>query len=160
MSNEAHAVVQIDETALDKECIRLPSDTLKYYHRAVDAKRDVEEAKRQLDVTEADLSRKVREMPGMYGLEKVTESAINAVVGQRSEYQTKLKELNGAKYESDLAQAVVSALECKKRTLTLLVELHGMGYFANPKVSPRGREAVEEMTKRATRRPVRREDGE
>jgi hypothetical protein len=57
-----------------------------------------------------------------------------------------------------MAQAVVWALEHKKRSLTLLVELHGMGYFSAPKISPEGKAAVEDMTKRRVRRSSAHED--
>lgn len=146
------AVVDIDENNLDKECIKLPSAYLRHAHRSAEAKRDVDEVKRQLDVVEADMAKKVRDNPGAYGLEKVTESAVAATVLRSGTYQAALQTLNEAKYKAELAQAVVWALEHKKRTLTLLVELHGMGYFSNPKVSERGREAVDDMSKRRTRR--------
>lgn len=151
-------VVQIDEFNLDKECIRLPSQYLQFAHRSADAKRAVDEAKNALEVVEADLSKRVRDNPGAYGLEKVTESALGAVVLTQPKYQAALQELNKARHESDLSQAVVGALECKKRTLTLLVELHGMGYFASPKISERGREAVDTMMKRKVRRMSREDD--
>jgi len=145
-------VVQIDELNLDKECIRLPSDYLKYASAAADAKRRVSSVENELSVIQADLASKIRANPQNYGLEKVTEAAIQASITCQSEYQEAYKKLIKVRHESDLAQAVVWALEHKKRSLTLLVELHGMGYFSAPKISKKGKEAVEEMTKKSVRR--------
>jgi hypothetical protein len=148
---EEESVVQIDELALDKECIRLPSDYLKYAHRAAECKCDMDELKAELDVVEADLTRMVRKNPAKYGMGKVTETGIKSAVILQKSYQKAEDDLRDARYNYDLAQAVVWALECKKRSLTLLVELHGMGYFANPKISRAGKEAVEQMTQRKVR---------
>lgn len=149
--NKQQSVVTIDEHALDKECIRLPSDYLKYAHRAAECKRDVDEAKAQLDLVQARVSADIRADPAKYGLEKVTESAISTTVLMHKRYQEAAKTHQDAKLLSEQMQAVVWALEHKKRSLTLLVELHGMGYFANPKITEKGREAVEKMTQRRVR---------
>lgn len=150
------SVVQIDEHNLDKECVRLPSDYLKYATLAADAKRDLDELKNSLAVLEAELSADIRAEPRKYGLEKITETAIASCVLVQPYYQKRVDRVNAAKHRTDIAQAVVGALEHKKRTLTLLVELHGMGYFSSPKISERGREAVNSITMRRLRR--RRED--
>ena len=146
------SVVQIDENKLDKECIRLPSSYLQYAHKAAEAKRDVMELKAELEVVEADLGRRIRDTPGKYGLEKITEAAVAGVILLQPSYQEKLKELHSAQHAQEMAQAVVNALEHKKRSLTLLVELHGMGWFSAPKVSDKGKEAVREMMKKGVYR--------
>lgn len=151
-SSDAQSVVQIDENNLDKECIRLPSDYLKFAHKSVDAKWTLDEMENKLKVVHADLSKEVRSNPQDFGIDKFTEAVLVSTVLGLERYQKGLMRVQQAKYEADLAQAVVWALEHKKRTLTLLVELHGMGYFSSPKVSERGREAVEDMTKKKVRR--------
>jgi hypothetical protein len=147
----AQSVVEIDKLNLDRECIRLPSDYLKYANLSADLKFRVDQLKAELDALEADLGKQIRSNPAEFGLEKVTESAIGAVVITQESYRGKLIKLQRARHQQDLAQAVVWALEHKKRSLTLLVELHGLGYFANPKLSERGKAAVEEMTKNKVR---------
>jgi len=143
---ESRAVVQIDEHNLDKECVRLPTDYLKYSHVAVDAKRDLEDMKNRLEVIQAELAKGIRANPENYGLEKVTEKAVDMTVLTLPRYQKALARVQTLKHDADLAQAVVWALEHKKRTLTLLVELFGMGYFSSPKISKAGREAVMQKT--------------
>lgn len=144
-------IVKIDQLALDKECVQLPSDYLKYALAAADLKQMVDERKSYLDTVEADMAKRVRDRPAKYGLEKVTEAAIREAVQTSQQYQKALTELNHAKHTLDRAQAVVWALEHKKRSLVLLVDLHGMGYFADPKLSKVGQKVVEQMTKESVR---------
>ena len=150
--NNSESIVVIDEHNLDKECINLPGQYLKYAHQAINQKRTWDEAKARLEVTQAEVSQLIRNNPEKYGLEKVTESGISSAVLIHKRYQEAQAELIAARHAQEMSQAVVSALEHKKRSLTLLVDLHGMGYFSNPKVSQKGKEAVEEMMKRKTRR--------
>lgn len=149
-------LVAIDELALDRECIRLPSDFLKVSTRVAEFRRDMEEAKRSLEVVQADVSRKIRANPGTYGLEKVTEAAIGEVLLKNNDIHNAQVELADVKHKLEMEQALLSALETKKKSVAMLVELHGMGWFSSPKVSERGKAAVGEMTKRATRRGIER----
>lgn len=158
-SEASESVVRIDDLNLDKECVRLPTDLLHYAHETADLKDAADQCKAELEVLEADLSKSIRAHPENYGIEKVTESAINAAVLTSPEYQKKQKRLREARHDLDLCQAVVSALECKKRSLVMLVDLHGMGYFADPRLSKTGQAAVQSMTKEAVR-PRRRALGD
>lgn len=150
-SEKAQAIIEIDEFNLDKECIRFPSDYLYYSNHQADLRRDLEEVKNQLEVVSADLSKKVRQDPSVYGLEKLTESAVSDIVTRDPKYKEAQKKLIDAKHELDLCGAVVGALDAKKKCLEMLVSLHGMGYFSNVKMNRQGKEAVEEMTKKAVR---------
>jgi len=149
--SEAISVVQIDELNLDKECISLPTNILKYANRLADAKRDVDEAKNSLEVVKADLAKEIRDTPGKFGLEKVTEGSIKEIILTNPRCQKAAQALRDAEHHADLAGAVLSALNIKKSALSNLVELHGMGYFSNPKISERGREAVDDIRKRKVR---------
>lgn len=144
-------IVNIDQLALDKECVRLPSDYLKYALASADLKQEVDNRKARLDTVESEMSKHVRNTPGKFGLEKVTESAIKEVILTSEPYQKALAKLNNAKHTLERNQAVVWALEHKKRSLVLLVDLHGMGYFADPKLSEVGKRVVEQMTKESVR---------
>lgn len=144
-------VVQIDENALDKECVRLPTQYLQAAHNAAEAKCDVGELENALKLLEAELTKKVRANPGDYGLEKVTESALSDVVRTSPSYVKQLRALSDCKHDQELAQALVWALEAKKRALTLLVELHGMSWFSRVKPSQEGKEAIDEKARREVR---------
>ena len=152
METDVSFTVQIDEFNLDKECIRLPSDYLKAANQAADARKDVDELKNEMEVVDADCSKKIRNDPSLYGLEKITEAAVRNVIVLSKKYQAVVSKLNEAKHRLELAQALVSAMEHKKRALTMLVELHGMSYFAEVRPSQRGKEAQEKMTQGRVRR--------
>ena len=150
--NEAESLVDIDANNLDRECIRLPTSYLRAAFQSAEAKKDVAEAKAELSVVEAELAKLIRTDPATYGIEKVTESAISAALTTDKTVMQAKEELGHAEYHADLAQAVVWALEHKKRSLTLLVELHGMSYFSKPRISEAGKDAVEAMTQRKIKR--------
>lgn len=158
LTKEAEPFVHIDELQLDKECIRLPSDYLKFAHAAAEAKQESELADARMKETDANLASVIRDNPGKYGIEKITEAAITAAVAINPAHLHRQTESIAARHQFELAQAIVWALEHKKRSLTLLVELHGLGWFANPKISEAGRAAVNDMTKAAARRPADRDD--
>lgn len=151
----AQEVVELDPLALDKECIRLPSDYLKFAYHSANAKMDVAKAKTELEKVEAEVSSDVRERPGKYGLEKVTEAAVKAAVITTDQYVEAQENYLKLVRDYDRTQAVVWALEHKKRCLTLLVDLHGTSYFASPKLSEEGTKVVQRMTQENVRRPRR-----
>ena len=145
---EAESIVQIDEHHLDRECIELPTQYLRWAHETAEAKRGVDEAKAYLDVCQAEMAMAIRKNPGKFGMEKVTETSITAMTSIQPTIISANKELQKARHRHEMAQAVVWALEHKKRSLTLLVELHGLGYFSDVKVSSEGKDAVTKMTRR------------
>jgi len=150
--SENSDIVQIDRDNLDKECLRLPGDYLRAAEQSAEAKRDLTEAENRLAVIKAELSQAVRSTPEDYGLEKVTESSITEKVLSLSKYQKALAATNNRRHSYEITQALVWALEHKKRALTLLVELHGMSYFSSPKTSRAGQESLQQMTQRKVRR--------
>lgn len=146
------SIVEIDELNLDKECVRLPSDYLKHANASSELKKKMDMLKAEFEVAQAEVSAMIRKNPEKYGLEKVTESGIHSAMLLSKRYRQAEYGLLEAKAEQDMAQNVVWALEHKKRSLTLLVELHGMGYFSNPKITREGKQAVDDMMKRKARR--------
>lgn len=148
MKQDAEAITQIDKDHLDKECIRLPSDYQRWAFLAAEAKRDVQEAKAMLDVVGADLAKDIRTNPSKYGMDKVTETGIQGIVILQKKYKEAQSELFKSQHRAEMCNATVWALEHKKRALTLLVDLHGMGYFASVKVSPEGKEVIQKTTRR------------
>lgn len=147
-------IVQIDPNELDKEVIRLPGDYLKFCFAAVDAKADLDEAKAALDVVESEVLNDVRDNPGKYGLEisertkMPTDKACAAQVSINPRYKDALKKVNDAKYDSEIAQAIVDAFDVKKRSIENLISLHGMGYFSDIKMTKQARETVDNMIER------------
>ena len=148
IKQDAESVTEIDADNLDLECIRLPSNYRQFAFLAAEAKRDVQEAKAHLDVVQAVEVAKIRSEPGKYGLDKITESALQGTSIVQVKYADAQAALFDAQHRSEMCSAVVWALEHKKRSLTSLVELHGMGYFAEVKVNREGKEAIQKMVRK------------
>jgi len=118
----------------------------------------MDEKKAHLDVVQAQLAKEIRADPESFEIEKLTEAALASTILLQPRYQKALSIFQKAKHDYDLIQALVWALEHKKRSLTLLVELHGLGYFSDVKVSEKGREAVNEMLRKKVHKKFRDDD--
>jgi hypothetical protein len=77
----------IDEMALDKEWLGQADLYYSYASQLAEARLALDEAKREADVVEADLSLQIREDPEQFDCPKVTESAIKEVVKLQEEFQ-------------------------------------------------------------------------
>lgn len=127
--------LKIDSLALDKEWLGQPALYFEYAEKLADARRKADESKSNLDLVYSDLSAKIRSTPDRYGVEKVTETAVADKIKNIGEYRVAQKLVNDAKYKVDIMQAAVTALDHRKRALTMLVELHGQNYFSDPKIT-------------------------
>ena len=143
----------IDELNLDKECIGQPQLYLRYSMKLADARKDYDEFKSELDLTTATLNKQIRDKPTKFGLEdKITESAINAMVSVQPSYREACAAVSEAKHKVDVLQAVVAAIDQRKRMLVLLVDLRGQEMYSTPRVSGNGVKAVEEDVRRQVRK--------
>ncbi len=150
MADENDSILAIDKDRLDVEWLNQPLNFYKFSKRLAKKRALADEAKGNLDLVEAEVDKDIRANPRKYGFgkdDRVTESAISAAKKESEEYQAALKQLNEAKYEVDLAFAMVTAMSHKKDALENLVRLHGQDYFA----SPRGEGDAARMAKEGKR---------
>ena len=126
--------LRIDETALDVECLEQPGLMFTYGRTAAEARFELDNAKENVDVSEALVDGEVRENPGKFGLSKITESAIKSVIMAEQRCVEARSVYRAAKLESDLTTRATIAMDARKKMLELLVQLHGQSYFAGPKV--------------------------
>lgn len=160
--------LQIDPLRLDKEWLGQPELYYQHAENLANARREVDEAKAALDVVAAETDNDVRRRPERYKVDKVTESTVKAAVLRSSAYTAANTQYLEARHRMDVCQAVVTALEHRKRALTMLVELQGRNYFADPAVTatPEVRDAMAEKSKAHVRtrgriaRPAGLEDDE
>lgn len=124
----------IDENALDIEFLEQPSLMTRYSQLLADARRDRDLAKEALELAKAEINLDIRDNPEKYGLEKVTDKAVEACILMEDSYKEAQKEFNDANYEVNLLFGVVSAIDHRKSALENLVKLHGQNYFAGPQV--------------------------
>ena len=126
--------VRIDDSALDVEWLEQPQLMMKYSRYAADAGRVLEQRKEQLEVTRAELDKKIRSDPENFDIAKVTESVVANTIITQSEYREAQEAMIEAKHEYDMARAAVRSIDGKKDALENLVRLHGQQYFAGPSV--------------------------
>jgi len=146
--------IRIDPDSLDVEWLNQPTLVMKYSREVAQLKRELELAKERLDLTKAEIDKDVRTHPDKYKLDKVTEKAIDSITLDDPEFKKDNKTLIDTRYDLDIAQAALNAISQRKDALENLVRLHGMQYFAGPKVP---RELSKEWEKKQTQQNVNKE---
>lgn len=159
MSKEEEYRIEIDPFQLDREWVDQPV----MYHRAAvqlaEAKRQLDHAKTAMELTKADLYAAISANPEQFGLSKTTETAISQAMVCQKLYQEGQGAIRKAKYQVDVLEAAVLALDQRKKALENLVQLHLSDYYAAPRHksdSVEQRESVHEMRKAAVRGRARR----
>lgn len=155
------SVLRIDELRLDRECVNQPKFYFSAAKRAADSRARMEEAKSAMDLVRAEVDAKVRANPSDYDLEKVTEGGIAKAVEKDADFLESREEFNRSRYELDIYQAFVNALDHKKSMLGHLVSLHGQNYFSDVRSpSPAGRDAVDDQRDERVAQSAKRKLGE
>jgi len=126
--------VKIDENGLDTEWLEQSQLMLKYCQHAAQCKAEMDHAKEAMEVKKAELDKDIRANPDAFEIGKITESVVQNTIQAHPDYQQAVTEYINAKYEYEMAQAAVRAIDQKKTALENLVKLHGMSYFAGPQV--------------------------
>ena len=149
--------IEIDPDALDIQWTKQAQTFFKYAELAAKARNKVDRLKESLEVLDANLGLQIRKAPLNYGLEKVTEGALQSCILLNPQHANASKELADAQYELEILAAAVRALDQKKAALENLVRLQGQNYFAAPSV-PRdiGAEWVKEKERESARSAVKR----
>jgi hypothetical protein len=146
----------IDLTMLDKEWIEHPKIFFRFSIELVNARREMEETKSDLDLVKARLDRIIRKDPDTYKIEKITEAAVAYTILTRPKYKKALKAFNKAKYKVDVIQCIVTALDHRRRGLERLVSLHGQSYFAEPRpLDERSKVIAAKIVKQSARMATR-----
>lgn len=126
--------ITISPDNLDIEWLEQPSLMIKYAQHAAQMRKEVDEAKQNLDVVRAGVDKDIRSNPEKYELGKITEAVVQNAILSIPEYLEANQQLIDAKYEADMARAAVQAMEQRKDALENLVRLFGQQYFAGPKM--------------------------
>lgn len=99
----------------------------------------MDRAKDKLDKVKAQVAMEVRESPGDFGVEKITDKVVETVVllderieTAKEDYYRIVGEFNEYKHMTSYLYSQVSAAENKKASLEQLVRLLSLGYWAAP----------------------------
>jgi len=124
----------IDPDSLDLEWLDQASLFMKYARGAAIARADLDQAKENLDLVRSTLDKEIRANPDKFEIDKITETVVTNTIIGILEFQKANEKVLQAKFEVDIAQSAVNAMNQRKDALENLVKLHGMSYFAGPKV--------------------------
>lgn len=155
MSEELdESILHIDEHHLDKECIQLPSQYHQAAFAAASTNQDIDELKSELKVVEATFHLAVRKEPAKYGLEKITEGALDELTLLNPKVRELDKKIRALENKQTMQKLLVASLDVKKRSLSNLVDLHVAGWHAQVKPSGEGREALKKISRDRVSRPI------
>lgn len=141
-----------DEVLRHAEFFRVAAEHLEEV-RAV-----VAERKAAMELLDATLSIAVRKDPAKYGVAKVTDSIVSAMVTVDPTFQKAQSRYLSAKKSQGIAQVQVDALEHKKRMIEKAVDLFLADFFADPS-GGRAKKLSEEAGQSARRKLSKRTNG-
>ena len=146
----------IDEDSLDIECLDQPALMLKYSRKLAELKQQRDLDKESFDLAVAEIDKEIREDPESFGLSKITEAVVQNTIKTTKKYQSAMKTYLQARYEVDVCQGAVSAVEQRKSMIEALIKLHGQQYFAGPSVPHNLTELRETKAKKSTQKVAER----
>jgi hypothetical protein len=123
-------------------------------------RRNLEQAKANLGIVEAEIDQRIRKDPKLFGIEKVTEPVVEKAILVQPERQEASKKVIRAQYKVNEMQTLIDTMDHRKKALENLTHLFSMNYFSEP-VLPKTMDAevrnkVEaERKKNSIKRPVR-----
>ena len=143
--------IRIDDQALDIEWKEQPVLMMRYTRHASNARRKLDLAKEALELLRAEIDKEIRQNPTDYGIDKVTENAVQNTIITTEQYKEANKKVIEAKFDVDIAQGAVIAISQRKDALENLARLLGLQYFAGPKMP---RDLTKEAQKRERQKEV------
>lgn len=146
------ALLDIDLYHLETEWQEQPKLFNEWAQELAQARSDVNHAKQQLEYVEAELRNAIRIDPEAYGLAKATDKPVADAVVIQDAYQTAYTQYNAARHKQGQLEAMVSALDQRKKALENEVSLFGQQYFALPRGPREGRERMEQAGKTLARK--------
>lgn len=147
--------IEIDKYSLDTECIDQPRKFMKWASLLADALKERDEAKQFLKVTETKISLEIRSDPKSFGLDKITESAVESVVINQKQVVEAGQRLIDAQYNVNILSAAKEAQEQRRSMLENLIKLFLSGYWAEPRIPQKEREEVTSVSTNEQKRELK-----
>lgn len=139
------ADISIDPDSLDVEWLNQPKLLMKYSKLEADARAELEKAKEYVAFIKAQTDMSIRSNPAVYGIEKVTESAITSAITTDAGVREAVQRFNKVHHLLNLVANAVKAIEQRKSALENLVKLFGLEYFSSPSDTRTLGEKVKEL---------------
>lgn len=131
--SESIEFFHIDKHRLDDEWFSHPRKFHQVAMQAAESRSAFEKAKANKELVAATLSIQIRKNPDKFGLEKVTDSAIEKMVVMNEEYQNANDELLDAKKQMDEDEVAVQTMDHRKKALEKSVDLFLSDYWSTPR---------------------------
>lgn len=149
--------LQFDESNLAEEWKRHANLYYSNGKKLADAKLELDKCKSTLEVVEAKLSKKIRTDPEKYGLDKITEASVTAVMKNQNDWLMAKKDVEEAKHNVDLMSAYIHAIDDKRKSMEMITSLLLAGVVsAEPKIRKAKSQEEEEKREETTTRRRRR----
>jgi len=133
----------LDLNTLDRHWLEQAKLVFNYGNKLAEAKEALERAKAAHEVRRAETMSDIVTNPEKYELKKTTADVIKSTIDIHPNVMTAQKLIQSSKYEVDICQVMMSALDHRKAALENLVKLHGQQYFATPQTDNTGQEVLQ-----------------
>jgi len=140
----------IDKDNLDFECLDQPRRFFKWAKKMALQSKEMKRAKRNIAVVRAEVASLVRNEPKLFGLEKVTDAAVVAIIDQHKKVKEAEELFIEVTYEFDIFEAAKWAMTDRKTSIEGLIKLYNEGYFSRVNTDSVGKEALASMADEAT----------
>lgn len=137
LREDAEKILDIDEHDLINEWLGQAKLYFRMSAILADARMELDRAKADLDLVDAEVDQGIRRDPERYSLAKVTEPAIAALVLADKRHKKAFERWVVAKHDVAVAQAAESGADHRKRALESLTQLKLSDFYAEPKL-PKG----------------------
>lgn len=129
MSYEADT--SIDKNNLDDEWVKQADLFYAYSEKANNAYKVYNDLKNHYNVKKAEVELNIRKGKVDIGIAKLTENAISSYLDSQQDLVKLNNNIADAKYEYEMYNSAVYAMEHKKRALEYITKLHLSNYFAD-----------------------------
>lgn len=144
--SEFRGQLSIDPDELEQECVGQPLLFCQIGELAAEARSDAKKAKEHVEFVKAKLKGEMRTNPKTYGLDKVTDKAVEAAVQAHPETQDAISDYVESSKAADALSILQTSAEQRRAMLKNLVELVVHRYFNSGDVSEiRGKRSAQNM---------------
>ena len=136
--------LEIDRNNLEIEWEKQASLYFFYAEQSADAIEEQAKAKDAIDLVEAQLDKDIRDDPGAFELDKLTETRIKSTIWLQAEYREAKTILIDCTKTANVLKSILQAFDHKKSALENLSKLFLSNYYAEPVVSDKTKGRVAE----------------
>jgi hypothetical protein len=140
--------LKIDRYNIDEELLRQPQLYIDWALKAANAEVETKEAEHDYDIVRGEVEKKVRLNPKLYGLDKITESALKYEASINSKVRKYFKIWMNALRNEKVLKRAEKAFQQRKDMLESLTFRDSRIYHAEPRVPISKRETMDLATRR------------